>query len=971
MKHGGPDDEGIYTDMEHHLVLGHRRLSLIDLSASGHQPMSYASGRYEISFNGEIYNYKILKEELLKEGHGFETGSDTEVIMAAFAAWGTISFERLNGMFAFALWDKQEAKLYLARDASGIKPLYYGLTPEGLAFSSETRGFKPIPYLQEENEQWPVFLMAYGHLPEPVTVLKKVKPLEKGAFLCYDTRTSKYYIEHFKRFRFSDIITDRKEALFQVKDSLQKSVQRHLIADAPIGVFLSGGVDSGIISLLANADQQTRLNTLSLHFEENEFSEKKYQDILLEEMNCGRNQHLLKEEEFHEHLPDILTAMDQPSCDGINTWFISKYARENGLKAVLSGIGGDELYGGYPSFRRMQKVNVLGKLPKHLLRSGAYGGFKPLKRLCYLSLGGATGKYLFLRGQFIPSEIAHHLNMAEQEVWQILADQPVLPGIDDLSSFDQASWMELNLFMQNQLLRDVDVMGMAHGIEIRVPFLDKEFVDLSLKVSGGIKSKGPLPKELLIDSFKDILPKAIWDRPKMGFGFPFKKWLGNSDFVKGIIPPEDTNYKSFASGRMHWSQFMSIMLIKYRGVSVGSSVRAGLPCQTNVKKLGSLPLRLEPEKKFTGTNLKKVMFLTLRTFSLTGGIEKVSKVAGKALYDLCEEAGKDISVYSMYDAPDDIDEKYFPKKNFAGFGIKRLRFTQKAVFSGIRHDVIILSHINLLPVGYLIKLFSPKTKLVLIAHGIEAWKAFKGLQKIMLFTCDRILAVSQYTKQVIIDLNHFPSEKIQVLNNCLDPYLEKPIQKEKDNDLLERYHLQKEDTVLMTLTRLAARERYKGYDIVIESLQELQKTNPGLKYLVIGKYDDKEKQRLDKLIRKAGLQQQVIFTGFVPDDELAEHFNLADIYIMPSEKEGFGIVFIEAMYYNKPVIAGNKDGSTDALLDGKLGLLVNPSSEEEVSNAIKSIICNRVKYLPDRQLLMDNFSFPVYKEKWREVLEEL
>ncbi|HSN07806.1 MAG TPA: glycosyltransferase family 4 protein, partial [Hanamia sp.] len=318
-----------------------------------------------------------------------------------------------------------------------------------------------------------------------------------------------------------------------------------------------------------------------------------------------------------------------------------------------------------------------------------------------------------------------------------------------------------------------------------------------------------------------------------------------------------------------------------------------------------------------------------------------------------------------------IDEKYFPKENFTGFGIKRYRFTQKAVFRGIRNDVIILSHINLLPVGYLIKLFSPKTKLVLIAHGIEAWKAFKGLQKIMLFSCDRILAVSRYTKEVIIALNHFPSEKIQVLNNCLDPYLEKPIQKEKDNNLLERYHLQKEDTVLMTLTRLAARERYKGYDIVIESLRELRKKSPGLKYLIIGRYDDKEKHRLDKLIRNAGLQQQVIFTGFVPDEELADHFNLADIYIMPSEKEGFGIVFIEAMYYNKPVIAGNKDGSTDALLDGRLGLLVNPESLEDISKSIKSIICNKSHYLPDRQLLMDHFSFKVYKEKWRGVLEEL
>ena len=972
MKHGGPDDEGIYSDESHHLVLGHRRLSLIDLSASGHQPMSYASGRFMISFNGEIYNYLEIKEELLKESFAFKTGSDTEVIMAAFAAWGTHSFEKLNGMFAFALWDKQESKLFLVRDPSGIKPLYYALTDEGLAFSSEIRGFKPIPWLQEENVEWPVFFLAYGHLPEPVTILKKVKPLQKGTYLCFDSNTEKCESRKFKQFHFADNIIQRKEAVHLIREDLQKSVNRHLIADAPIGVFLSGGVDSGIISLLASADKKATLNTLSLHFEENEYSEKKYQDILLQTMNCKSSQHLLKEEEFNEHLPGILEAMDQPSCDGINTWFISKYAKENGLKAVLSGIGGDELYGGYPSFSRMKKVNLLKKLPKSVLLSGKYTGVKALKRLCYLSIDGRAGEYLFLRGQFIPSEIAHHLNMDENEVWRILSGQPIFDKSRHLNSFDEASWIELNMFMQNQLLRDVDVMGMAHGIEIRVPFLDKEFVGLSMNINSRLKAEGPLPKQLLIDSFKDILPEAIWNRPKMGFGFPFKKWLANNDFVKAIISPEDANYKSFVSGSMHWSQFLSLLLIKNRGISHGSSVIANLQAP---RKNAGFPKTNEvythTGEGFTNNRIKSVMFLTLRTFSLTGGIEKVSKVAGKALYDLCGDTGKSMSVYSMYDDSGDIDIKYFPRENFTGFGIKRMRFTQKAVLNGIKNDVVILSHANLLPVGYLVKLFSPKTRLVLIAHGIEAWKSFKGFQKIMLFKCDRILSVSQYTKEVIINLNHFPSEKIQILNNCLDPFLENPVEKEKDSSLLKKYHLQNSDTVLMTLTRLAARERYKGYDIVIESLKELRKTNSGLKYLIIGKYDDKEKQRLDILIKIAGLQSHVIFTGFVPDEELAEHFNLADVYIMPSEKEGFGIVFIEAMYYNKPVIAGNKDGSVDALLNGSLGLLVNPESLEEVSCAIMKMVNHKEQYLPNRQLLMEHFSYPVYKEKWKGILESL
>ena len=963
MRHGGPDDEGIYTDQSASLVLGHRRLSLIDLSASGHQPMIDSSGRYVLSFNGEIYNYLEIKAELLREGSIFNTESDTEVILAAFAAWGTQSFERLNGMFAFALWDKKEAQLFLVRDPSGIKPLYFSTHKDGIAFSSEIRGFKPIPYLQEENKHWPVFLLAYGHLPEPVTILQNVQPLQKGSYLCYDKKSATYTVNRFKQFHFSQIITQREKAVSLVKENLQKAVERHLIADAPIGVFLSGGVDSSIISLLAGEDKKTRLNTVSLYFEENDFSEKKCQDILLGKMNCQRSQHLLREEEFHSFFPTILNAMDQPSCDGINTWFISKYAKENGLKAVLSGIGGDELYGGYPSFERIEKVNVLQKLPNKALRSGKYSGAKALKRLGYLSLGGTAGKYLFLRGQFIPSEIAMQLNMPEEQVWKILKEQPVFDSIEDLTPFDQASWMELNMFMQNQLLRDVDVMGMSHGIEIRVPFLDTNFVDLSMKISDPLKSKGRLPKQLLIDSFRDILPESIWNRPKMGFGFPFKKWLKNEELVKIHFSTADKNYQSFISGKMHWSQFLSLVLIRHRGVIAGSTstIQKKAPLSHNTTE-GNAP---------GARPYKKILLLTLRTFSLTGGIEKVSKVAGRALYELGEESGNQLTVYSMYDDSGDVDEKYLPHGSFKGFNIKRLKFTRLSVLNGIKNDVIVLSHINLLLVGYLIKMLSPKTKLILIAHGIEVWKSFGGMRRRMLFKCDNILSVSKFTKDKICELNHFPAQKIQVLNNCLDPFLDKPVEKEKDCQLLNKYHLDKEDIVLMTLTRLASREKYKGYDVVIKSLGELRKTNPHLKYLIIGKYDEKEKERLEHLLEKAGLSGYVIFTGFVPDEALAEHFNIADIYIMPSEKEGFGIVFIEAMYYKKPVIAGNKDGSVDALLNGRLGILVNPESQEEVSHAIVEMVSDKDQRIPDHQLLMDHFSYPVYKNRWKGILEDL
>jgi len=565
LQHGGPDDEGFYCCAEHHVALGNRRLALIDLSSCGHMPMSYADGRYWITYNGEIYNFPEIKEELEKSGYSFKSHSDTEVILAAFAAWGTNSFKRLNGMFAFALWDNETANLYLVRDGSGIKPLYYSVTKEGLAFASEIKAFAVVPWLGEKNANWPVYLLAYGHLPEPVTMLKEVKPLPKGSFLRYNVATGDWDLEAFAFYSYIEDIGDREEAKERVRDCLQKAVQRHLISDAPIGVFLSGGLDSSVMAILAAKNHNSALKTLSIVFEEEKYSEKKYQDLLISQLNCPNWQEALSEDEFQKSFPGIIRAMDMPGCDGINTWFISKYAKENGLKAVLSGVGGDELFGGYPSFNRINTVNWIEKLPAVMLRSGRYSGSKKMKRMAYLSLGGAKGLYLFLRGQFIPSVIAKQLDASEKEVWQILEEQPVMNDIRSLSEGNQASWIEMNMYMQNQLLRDSDVMSMAHGVEIRVPFLDREFISLALAIRSDIKYAGARPKQLLIDSFKTELPAGVWNRPKMGFTFPFAEWLGKNEFVKDTIARSGekgvANYNKFINGQMHWSQLMSLLLL--------------------------------------------------------------------------------------------------------------------------------------------------------------------------------------------------------------------------------------------------------------------------------------------------------------------------------------------------------------------------------------------------------------------------
>lgn len=366
----------------------------------------------------------------------------------------------------------------------------------------------------------------------------------------------------------------------------------------------------------------------------------------------------------------------------------------------------------------------------------------------------------------------------------------------------------------------------------------------------------------------------------------------------------------------------------------------------------------------------KTLFLTLRVFSATGGIEKVCRLMGKALYELGLQYGGTTQVYAMYGERDAArGNKYFPELMFTGFSANKIGFVLKSILQGRRSKTVILSHINLLLVGFLIKFFKPSVKLVLITHGIEVWKPFPGWKKYMLNKCDLILPVSHYTRDRMLALHGIGEEKYSVFNNCLEPFLQLPLQAGRNADLLERYGLNNNQPVMLTVSRMADSEQYKGYDKVLAALPALLNQFPDLRYLMVGKYDVLEKQRLDTLIAQLGIQDVVIFSGFVADEEMPAHFSLANLFIMPSEKEGFGIVFIEAMFYGLPVIAGNKDGSVDALKHGELGRLINPDKPEEILQAVSKVLENPAAGKPDRKLLFEHFSYAWYKRKLRNCLE--
>lgn len=563
-KHGGPDDEGIFIDEKSHLGFGHRRLSIIDLSNNGHQPMTDADQKAWITFNGEIYNYRELRNELLKLGAQFKSATDTEVILAAYLHWGVDAFSKLRGMFAFALFDTVKNLTYLVRDSAGIKPLYYYAQNETLTFASEIRAFKAAGIIITDAN-WPVRFLAFGHVPEPYTTLENVFSLPKGHFLCWNNASSTNTINSYQQILIKNQITDADEARQLVKDALTKSISRQLMADAPIGVFLSGGIDSSLITLLADQQKKLQLKTISICFTEDSYNEQNYQRIILDKINGKSFSHLVQQQDFETLFPQILRAMDMPTTDGINSWFISKYAHENGLKAVLSGIGADELFGGYPSFGRIKYLKYLRKINPAVF--SAITGLLPdhYKKLNFLASDHPWADYLLLRGLFAPGDIARLLDTDSRQVQETLFDTVPIPGLDTYDE-EHAAWFETNLYMQNQLLRDTDVMSMSHGLEVRVPFLDEDLTAAVANIAPAVRFNNHQPKKLLTDSFLDLLPPAIYNRPKMGFSFPLQQWmathpeLGNSQLYKGKLA--QSTIGKFKKNEMHWSKAFALYQVQ-------------------------------------------------------------------------------------------------------------------------------------------------------------------------------------------------------------------------------------------------------------------------------------------------------------------------------------------------------------------------------------------------------------------------
>lgn len=565
MAHGGPDDEGIYIDGK--VAIGHKRLAIIDLTKGGHQPMLAQNSEVVISFNGEIYNFLELRKELENQGFAFHTFTDTEVILNAYLCWGTKSFYRLEGIFAFALYDKRQQFFYLVRDHIGVKPMYYALDDNELLFSSEIRALKAIKKDWRENEDWKILFLAFGSIPHPFTTFSQIAQLAPGSYLKLDLSSfCSEQVTYYRSFSADYFIHSKKEALTTIHFSMQKALQKNLVSDAQLGVFLSGGIDSSLLTLLAD-QYLPKVKTISVNFDDAAYDEHDYQQMVLEKTeNVEHTSHRVTEHMFWECLDDFWKAMDQPSIDAVNAYFVARFAKTEGIKAVLSGVGADEIFGGYASFKRIKWMRFIRRLPSKNRAGKFLSRFKKSwGRVVYLNLPGVIGDYLFLRGIFTPIEISKLLKLDENYVWETLRKVPFeVP--QKMNDIEYASFLEKKIYMTNQLLKDTDCMGMWHGVEVRVPFLDIVLLKKVRSIPPAIRYTTKWPKYLLTASHESILPHRIIFRKKKGFTFPFSIWMHRSaNRFRALMPDgasTDLVMQEFAHGHSHWSKSWSLAVLQ-------------------------------------------------------------------------------------------------------------------------------------------------------------------------------------------------------------------------------------------------------------------------------------------------------------------------------------------------------------------------------------------------------------------------
>jgi asparagine synthase (glutamine-hydrolysing) len=605
LAHRGPDDSGAVllkdTQLEPlEIGFGHRRLAILDLSPLGHQPMQDPVTGNWIVYNGEIYTFRELRKELEATGVQFKSHSDTEVILAAYRVWGESCLARLAGMFAFALWDAPRKRLLLARDPMGIKPLYYHQSEQIFIFASEVRTLLRTGLVPRKPDRTGVLsYLAFGSVYEPWTIVEGVMSVPPGHVLTVENGSvsSREYWNPLHSFSHSQFESGSRSGngsamAGQLPAILRDAVLSHLVSDVPVGVFLSGGIDSSaLVAVLSH--NGVRANTFSLVFQEEEFNEGQYSREIARRFGTEHQEIPVSQQDTLAVLPEALCAMDQPTIDGINTYLVSAKTRAAGVKVALTGLGADEMFAGYSNFRRVPRMEVfskrVGRLPglarRPLSASVALfaGKGDRSRKLAELATAhdSTLHPYFLVRMLFGSAERELLFSTPDYQALQQSLDRVLQESVTAsqlLDPVNRVSYLESHWYMRNTLLRDSDFMSMAHGLELRVPFLDRALVEACFRIPGDEKLRGNLPKSLLLASLGPgvDLPREIVNRPKRGFTLPFERWL------RGEMRPvvEDALLKSnwdptsisgcavqdvwnrFLAGETSWSRPWSLFVLQ-------------------------------------------------------------------------------------------------------------------------------------------------------------------------------------------------------------------------------------------------------------------------------------------------------------------------------------------------------------------------------------------------------------------------
>jgi asparagine synthase (glutamine-hydrolysing) len=612
MLHRGPDEEGILLAPP--VAAGMRRLSIVDLPG-GSQPVWNEAGTLAIVYNGEVYNFRELRAQLESAGHRFRTRSDTEVVLHAYEAWGGQGcLERLNGMFAFAIVEMPQgrtggsARVFLARDRMGIKPLYYALVDGQLVFASEVRALlaSGLVPTRISSAAIPGYLL-FGSLCEPLTLIDGVFSLPPGHSM--STIASVPAAKPAPVGYWDAPSPATKSSTAPAKDTralLEQAVESHLIADVPVGVFLSSGLDSTAIALLASR-ARGGMHTFTIAFPDRQFSEAEIARRTAARLNTDHRELTLSDQEVLARLDEAISGFDQPSMDGINTYFVSWAAREAGLKVALSGLGSDELFGGYSTFHTTPKIARAAALARFLpgplralvaaslARADVFGSSPDAARKAAAAVRNPNAlphPYFFTRLLFTPETVASAL--AEEPTawenspwWQWLSGSAHRAG--SMDDFTAVSWLELRSYMLNTLLRDTDAMSMRHSLEVRVPFLHAPLVDYVLSLPENLKRPTPRPKSLLVEALGDCFPQEILAQRKRTFTFPWENWLrgplgkrvaaGLADWSPALEPHLRGDFarqvwRDYGAGRTRWSRPWSLYVLNEwvkRNVTTGSA----------------------------------------------------------------------------------------------------------------------------------------------------------------------------------------------------------------------------------------------------------------------------------------------------------------------------------------------------------------------------------------------------------------